>query len=475
MGVRVDESTITRILKSKNKRLGTEIANPEAKRHKSVLVPELELALKEFVLNYQHKTILSDGVLTEKAKQLADELNVPQGTLQFSSGWLQKFKDRNNIRQVKLQGEADSADVDAIAEALPLIRNKCSKYPPERIYNMDETGLFYRLEPNRTLATQRLSGRKKCKERLSVALYSNADGSHKLKPLIIGKYANPRCFKNINIRNLPMTYQNNSKAWMLTTLFQEWLQEFDYQLENLTLSNVEVCFLPSNTTSKLQPMDADIIMWMLEKVEAGQHIQDLKMDVLQAIQYIIQSWDEVSVNTIRNCWNHTKILGGNGDDNGDDDDRDDDDRDDDDRDDDDDDDDNGDDGGDDDDDDDSVLDVDLNKAIKALRLPNMMQLKEFLTIPEENIVYEISEDEIISELANIFKKNTNHPDEIDDSTEAEIISINEALKCLKTLNLFLLQQENANEHIKLVGIIEKYIKRKQVKSMQQTTIDQYFR
>ncbi|CAB5377260.1 unnamed protein product [Rhizophagus irregularis] len=200
--VKVDESTITRILKSKNKRLGTEIANPEAKRHKSVFVPELELALKEF---------------------LTDELNVPQGTLQFSSGWLQKFKDRNNIRQVKLQGEADSADIDAIAEALPLIRNKCFKYPPERIYNMNEIGLFYQLEPDQTLATQRLSGRKKCKERLSVALCSNADGSYKLKPLIIGKYANPRCFKNINIRNLPMTYRNNSKAWMLTTLFQEWL------------------------------------------------------------------------------------------------------------------------------------------------------------------------------------------------------------------------------------------------------------
>ncbi|CAB5367928.1 unnamed protein product [Rhizophagus irregularis] len=368
----------------KNKRLGTEIANPEAKHHKSVLVPELEFTLKEFVLNYQHKTILSDGVLTKKAKQLADELNVLQRTLQFSFGWLQKFKDRNNIRQVKLQGEADSADVNAIAKALPLIRNKCSKYPPKRIYNIDETGLFY--------------------------------------------------------QNLPITYQNNSKAWMLTTLFQEWLQEFDYQvgikhrrqrvllllnnctshkLENLTLSNVEICFLPPNTTSKLQPMDAGIIMsfkkhyrWMLEKVEASQHIQDLKMDVLQAIQYIIQSWDEVSVNTIRNCWNHTKILGGNGDDNGNDDDRDDNDRDDDDNDNEDDDD----NGGDDDDDDNSVLDDDLNKTIKALRLPNIMQLKEFLTIPKENIVYEISEDEIISELANIFKKNTNYPDEINDST-----------------------------------------------------------
>src|SRR5207247_2502594 len=113
------------------KRLAVEVINPEAKRHKAVIVPELELALKEFVLTYQHRTILSDAILVEKAKQLADELNVPEGTLQFSSGWLQKFKDRNSIRQIKLQGEADSADENAIAKALPLLRNKCAEYPLE--------------------------------------------------------------------------------------------------------------------------------------------------------------------------------------------------------------------------------------------------------------------------------------------------------------------------------------------------------
>src|SRR4051812_23997864 len=61
--VRVNESTITRTLQSKEKQLTTEVANPEAKHHKSVAVPKLELAFKEFVLCYQHKTILSDAIL----------------------------------------------------------------------------------------------------------------------------------------------------------------------------------------------------------------------------------------------------------------------------------------------------------------------------------------------------------------------------------------------------------------------------
>jgi hypothetical protein len=141
--------------------------------------------------------------------------------------------------------------------------------------------IFLRLEPDHTLATRRLSRRKKSKERLSIALCSNADGSHKLPLLVIGKYAKLRCFKNVNIGNLPITYQSNAKAWMLAITFQEWLQTFDYQvgikhnrqyvlllldnctshkLNNLMLQNVEVYFLPPNTTSKIQPMDAGIIM-----------------------------------------------------------------------------------------------------------------------------------------------------------------------------------------------------------------------
>ena len=88
-------------------------------------------------------TILSDAILIEKAKQLADGLEIPKEALKFSSGWLHGFKKRNGIYQKKLQEEAASVNQDIIAEALLLLRNKYTSYPPERIYNINETELFY--------------------------------------------------------------------------------------------------------------------------------------------------------------------------------------------------------------------------------------------------------------------------------------------------------------------------------------------
>ncbi|PKY55040.1 hypothetical protein RhiirA4_474235 [Rhizophagus irregularis] len=67
------------------------------------------------------------------------------------------------------------------------------------------------------------------------------------------------------------------------------------------------------------------------------------------------------------------------------------------------------------------IDNELGKAIEALNLSNMMQIKEFLTISEKDIIYEVSN---ISKFADMFKNRpTNHPDEIDDSIE---ICINDA-------------------------------------------------
>jgi len=191
---------------------------------------------------------------------------------------------------------------------------------------------------------------------------------------------------------------------------------------------------------------------MLEQVEADERAQDLKMDVLQAIRYVIQGWNNVTAETIYNCWRHTGILPINTDieldfplD-----------------------------------DDYEIFDDELTDALKALNFSNMMELEEFLTIPEEKIVCEIlDDDEIITDLVNNFKKKsneeeTNNLDEMDDSIEEEVISFNVALESLKKVHTFLLQQEYASEHLKLANTIEKFIKMKKVNSMQQTTINQYF-
>jgi predicted RNA-binding protein YlxR (DUF448 family) len=83
--VEVDKTTITRILQTREKRLSTEVIQPNQKRHKPVTCPELEIALKEFVLNYQHRAILSDAILAEKAKLIAEGLEISENKLQFSN------------------------------------------------------------------------------------------------------------------------------------------------------------------------------------------------------------------------------------------------------------------------------------------------------------------------------------------------------------------------------------------------------
>ncbi|GBB89894.1 hypothetical protein RclHR1_16730001 [Rhizophagus clarus] len=73
----------------------------------------------------------------------------------------------------------------------------------------------------------------------------------------------------------------------------------------------------------------------------------------------------------------------------------------------------------------------LTNALNALNFFNMMELEEYLTIPEENIVSEIHDnDEIIAEIVNNFKKKSNENntdndlDEVDDNIEKEVISFN---------------------------------------------------
>lgn len=78
--------------------------------------------------------------LIEKAKQIATSLGKDE--FKGSNGWLEKWKKRYNIKQLKISGESGDVQgptVDSWKERLPELM---AGYARDDIWNIDETGLF---------------------------------------------------------------------------------------------------------------------------------------------------------------------------------------------------------------------------------------------------------------------------------------------------------------------------------------------
>ena len=77
-------------------------------------------------------------------------------------------------------------------------------------------------------------------------------------------------------------------------------------------SNIKVAFLPKNTTSRTQPLDAGIIkLWKVKiKINGQKTASEIVMSVnlLMAIQWGKQAWDEISQDTIAKYFNKVGLV-----------------------------------------------------------------------------------------------------------------------------------------------------------------------
>jgi hypothetical protein len=87
-----------------------------------------------------------------KAIEIARSL---ENEFSASEGWLESFKSRHNISTRVISGESANDNVEIEKNWKANLASIMEGYEPENIFNMDETGYFFRELPNRSLAQKK--------------------------------------------------------------------------------------------------------------------------------------------------------------------------------------------------------------------------------------------------------------------------------------------------------------------------------
>ncbi len=111
------------------------------------------------------------------------------------------------------------------------IQAPVSNYALQNVFNVDESGLFYRMAPRHSYLVESEIRRDVCgtefqkqKSRLSMVFCVNTDGSHMLPMKYIGKSKAPRCFEDARFSQDRNYYSSQANAWMDSKSFKSWVQ-----------------------------------------------------------------------------------------------------------------------------------------------------------------------------------------------------------------------------------------------------------
>ena len=258
-----------------------------------------------------------------------------------------------------MKGEKGSADYNAvdpwIHEWLTLLYTQYVQQHQKTlaqaitiIVNFDECGIQYKSLPQYSYLEkkQEIRAKKPVLCRITGLFGSSANG-RKFKPVIIGKSAQPRAFKD-KWHLLNVHYYHNKSAWMTKDIFRDWFincflhevqpildpdMQIQFLMDNCSSHNdvqlndldpqVQIRFLPPNTTSLIQPMDQAVLACVKahqkkqfymklvnycdQNEEPGAYKLFLKKyTIFDAINDIVAGWKKVPESTIKKAF--SKVI-----------------------------------------------------------------------------------------------------------------------------------------------------------------------
>ncbi|KAJ5976584.1 hypothetical protein N7481_010291 [Penicillium waksmanii] len=302
----IDRATVSRTLSSQYNYLDNGEAGTRS-RKSTAHWPLLDEALFQWQQRHTEKGFPMTGPLIRlKAAEYWKKIPMykDQTMPAFSDGWLSGFKRRYSIRRHTFQGEAASVP-DSIHHEMKAIQIICDEYAPEDIYNMDETGLYWRRMPNGGLASEGRPGQKRDKTRITIAVASNATGLDRLPLWIIGTAKTPHALRGVNMVSIGCKWRYNKKAWMRHEIMEQWLRTFYLRIGR-----------------QRRPLDQGIIQnlkhyyrkswmyWMIGMLDRGIDPRE-RMSLNYTLRWLTQAWrTKVSNETIQNCFTKSTVVPG---------------------------------------------------------------------------------------------------------------------------------------------------------------------
>lgn len=208
------------------------------------------------------------------------------------------------------------------------------EYKPRDIFSASEAALFYNLLPDRSLVLKGEEGHKWTwmKERLTLLVAANMDGSEKLPLQVIGQMKDPKSIYEIEA--LPMPYEANESAMMTSGIFELWVRRLEERYRSLNrniiiildscpahpnlsdLANVRLAFLPQDTASKYQPVEQGVIQkikalyrrFVLERlIDYNERGREYEITILEAMELLQDAWKDIRSDFIISCFKSAGI------------------------------------------------------------------------------------------------------------------------------------------------------------------------